>query len=87
MTVRNKVVSALRWALVINFLGLAYASGISIYVIRLLEPKDYALMAIAMVFTGFATFFCARPAWEILSSRSEVRPEAYCVKYLASLYC
>jgi O-antigen/teichoic acid export membrane protein len=55
MTVRNKVVSALRWALVINFLGLAYAWGISIYVIRLLEPHDYALMAIALVFTGFAT--------------------------------
>jgi teichuronic acid exporter len=55
MTVRNKVVSALRWALVINFLGLVYAWGISIYVIRLLEPHDYALMAIALVFTGFAT--------------------------------
>ena len=56
MTVRNKVVSALRWALAMNFLGLAYAWGISIYVIRLLEPSDYALMAIAFVFTGFATF-------------------------------
>ena len=55
MTVRNKVVSALRWAFAIDSLALTYAWGVSIYVIRLLEPKDYALMAIALVFTGFAT--------------------------------
>ena len=55
MITRNKVVSALRWALIGNLLAQTYGWGISIYVIRLLEPKDYALMAIALVFTGFAT--------------------------------
>jgi len=33
MTVRNKVVSALRWALMGNFLASVYTWGISIYVI------------------------------------------------------
>ena len=55
MTVHNKVLSALRWAIAGNFLASAYTWGVSIYVIRLLEPKDYALMAIALVITGLAT--------------------------------
>lgn len=54
LTLRNKVVSALRWAAIFNIIGQVYGWAASIYVIRLLVPEDYALMAIALVFTGFA---------------------------------
>ncbi len=49
MELRHKVVSALRWSAAARALGQLVSWGITIVVIRLLDPQDYGLMAMAMV--------------------------------------
>ena len=43
------------WLSSLTFIGQAIAWAITLVVIRLLEPKDYGLMAMAAVFIGFLT--------------------------------
>ncbi len=49
MELRHKVMSALRWTAAARTLGQLVSWFITIYVIRLLSPVDYGLMAMAMV--------------------------------------
>ncbi len=49
MELRHKVMSALRWTAAARVLGQLFSWFITIYVIRLLSPADYGLMAMAMV--------------------------------------
>lgn len=49
MDIRQKVLSALRWSAAARLLGQVFSWGITIVVIRLLDPQDYGLMAMAMV--------------------------------------
>lgn len=49
MDLRKKVVSALRWSAAARVLGQIVSWAITIIVIRLLDPQDYGLMAMAMV--------------------------------------
>jgi O-antigen/teichoic acid export membrane protein len=53
MDIRSKVMSALRWSAASRFLGQLFSWAITIYVIRLLSPGDYGLMAMAMVVLSF----------------------------------
>ena len=52
MSLRERVLSALRWSFVAKGIGQFFNWAITIYVIRLLSPEDYGLMATAMVFVG-----------------------------------
>jgi O-antigen/teichoic acid export membrane protein len=52
---RQKVISSFMWLSSLTFLGQAVTWVITLVVIRLLEPKDYGLMAMASVFIGFLT--------------------------------
>ncbi|MFK7975413.1 MAG: lipopolysaccharide biosynthesis protein [Halioglobus sp.] len=49
MDLSQKVMSALRWSAAARFFGQLFSWGITIFVIRLLDPQDYGLMAMAMV--------------------------------------
>jgi teichuronic acid exporter len=53
MDIRSKVKSALRWSAASRFLGQAVSWTITVFVIRLLSPGDYGLMAMAMVLVSF----------------------------------
>lgn len=53
MELRHKVMSALRWTAAARTLGQLVSWFITIYVIRLLSPEDYGLMAMAMVVISF----------------------------------
>jgi len=53
MDIRSKVMSALRWSAASRFLGQLVSWTITIFVIRLLSPGDYGLMAMAMVVVSF----------------------------------
>ena len=53
MAIRSKVMSALRWSAASRLLGQLASWAITIFVIRLLSPGDYGLMAMAMVLVSF----------------------------------
>ncbi len=53
MAIRNKVMSALRWSAASRLIGQVASWAITIFVIRLLSPGDYGLMAMAMVLVSF----------------------------------
>jgi O-antigen/teichoic acid export membrane protein len=55
--VGDQVVSGFRWMAVGRFAGQAFAWAVTIFVIRILEPADYGLMAMAMVVIGFLGIF------------------------------
>ncbi|MDZ7752551.1 MAG: lipopolysaccharide biosynthesis protein [Gammaproteobacteria bacterium] len=51
-SLRSRVLGALSWAAGAKALGQIISWGITLYVIRLLTPQDYGIMALAMVFIG-----------------------------------
>lgn len=53
MDLRSKVLSALRWTAAARFLGQLVSWVMTIFVIRLLSPEDYGIMAMAMVLIAF----------------------------------
>jgi O-antigen/teichoic acid export membrane protein len=55
MTMKLKVLTALRWIAVARFAGQICSWAITIYVIRILSPDDYGLIAMASVLIGLAT--------------------------------
>ena len=55
MDIRSKVLSALRWSAASRFFGQLVSWAITIFVIRLLSPGDYGLMAMAAVVVSFLT--------------------------------
>lgn len=56
-TVAGKVRSALRWMIAVRVFVQAINWGSTIVILRLLDPEDYGLLAIAMVFIGFVGMF------------------------------
>lgn len=56
-TVAGKIRSALRWMIAVRILVQAINWGSTVVIIRLLQPEDYGLLAIAMVFIGFVGMF------------------------------
>ena len=53
----EKVVTGFRWMAIGRFSGQIFAWFVTIYVIRILTPEDYGLMAMAMVVIGFLALF------------------------------
>lgn len=51
------VIGSLKWVAALRILGQLVNWGATIFVIRLLSPADYGLMAFAAVFTGFIAMF------------------------------
>jgi len=54
MEIREKVLYALKWGALLKIISQIVTWSATIYVIRLLTPEDYGVMAIATVFVGFA---------------------------------
>ena len=55
MDIGKQVVSSLKWVAVAKFLGQLCTWAITIFVIRLLEPEDYGLLALAVAVMGLIT--------------------------------
>lgn len=53
MDLGGKAASALRWSGGVTFLSQLATWAMTIFVIRILSPEDFGLMAIAMMFVGF----------------------------------
>ncbi len=53
MNLKKKVLNALGWSASAKFLGQIVTWAVTIYVIRLLEPEDYGLMAMAVLVSEF----------------------------------
>ncbi len=53
MEIRERVLHAIKWSASTKLLGQVITWGTTIYVIRLLTPEDYGLMAIALLFINF----------------------------------
>ena len=52
MTIRDKVLTAIRWTAIARFSGQLVTWAVTIFVIRILSPADYGMMAMAMVLTS-----------------------------------
>ena len=52
MTLRKSVLTAIRWTLLARFSGQLFTWAVTLFVIRILEPADYGLMAMAMLLTS-----------------------------------
>lgn len=57
MGIKAKVISGLKWEATAKLAGQLVTWGFTILVMRLLEPKDYGLMAMAMLFVSFLHLF------------------------------
>ncbi len=55
MDIGKQVISSLKWVAVAKFIGQLCTWAITIFVIRLLEPEDYGLLALAVAVMGLAT--------------------------------
>ncbi|HEX5136524.1 MAG TPA: lipopolysaccharide biosynthesis protein [Planctomycetota bacterium] len=55
MDIRQKVVSGLRWSTTAKFGAQLVSWACTLVVMRLLEPRDYGLMAMAVAFVSFCT--------------------------------
>lgn len=57
MSLRGQVLHSLKWLTAARFVGQAFAWATTLVVIRLLDPSDYGLMAMATIIVGFASLF------------------------------
>lgn len=57
MSLRNDVLHSLKWLAGARFAGQLFTWAITLVVIRILQPADYGLMAIAGMLIGFAALF------------------------------
>ena len=55
MDIGKQVVSSIKWVAVAKFIGQMCTWAITIFVIRLLEPEDYGLLALAVAVMGLVT--------------------------------
>ena len=55
MDIGKQVVSSLKWVAAAKFIGQICTWAITIFVIRLLEPEDYGLLALAGAVMGLVT--------------------------------
>ena len=54
MTIGQQVSSSLRWMAGMRVAGQIFTWGSTLFVIRLLSPEDYGLMAMATIVIGFS---------------------------------
>ena len=52
MTIRRKVLTAIRWTVIARLTGQVFTWAATLFVIRILNPSDYGLMAMSMVLTS-----------------------------------
>lgn len=57
MSLRDQVLHSLKWLAAARMLGQVVTWSVTLLVIRLLEPSDYGLMALANILIGFANLF------------------------------
>jgi O-antigen/teichoic acid export membrane protein len=56
-SIRRRVLEGVVWLTVVKIFGQAFSWIITVYVIRILSPNDYGLVAMAGVYVGFITLF------------------------------
>jgi len=56
-SLRRRVLEGVFWLSVVKVFGQVFSWVITVYVIRILSPNDYGLMAMAGVYVGFITLF------------------------------
>jgi O-antigen/teichoic acid export membrane protein len=75
MSFTSRIVAGLGWTAGGRFLGQLVAWGVSIFVIRILNPEDYGLMAMATVLTAFAALFAELGlGWAVVHAREVDTP-------------
>ena len=57
MSLRSQALSGFRWTASVRLLSQVITWAITIFVVRLLSPTDYGLIAMATVFIGFLQMF------------------------------
>jgi teichuronic acid exporter len=72
MTMREQVMSALRWTIGARLTAQVIAWAITLVVIRILSPTDYGLLAMASVFIGFLTMFSEFGLGSAVVQRTEI---------------
>src|SRR5215470_2551178 len=57
MSLKKQVMGGLAWTAGGRFAGQVFTWAITIFVVRLLNPADYGLLAMAVIFTSFCGLF------------------------------
>jgi O-antigen/teichoic acid export membrane protein len=75
MSFSARIIAGLGWTAGGRFLGQLVAWGVSIVVIRILNPEDYGLLAMAGVLTGFVALFSELGlGWAVVHAREVDTP-------------
>lgn len=72
MELGKKVISSLKWVAAAKFIGQMITWAITIYVIRLLEPEDYGLLAIAVAVMGLIALINEMGLGSVIVQRENV---------------
>lgn len=75
MNLRTKVISALKWTTINRIIGQIVTWGATIFVIRLLAPEDYALIAIAGLVIGFSELLRDLGLGAVIIQRDDIDDE------------
>jgi O-antigen/teichoic acid export membrane protein len=57
MSLKNKVISGLKWSIITKLIAQLFSWISTFFVIRMLSPEDYGIMALAMAFVLFGNLF------------------------------
>ncbi len=74
MTIRKSVLTAIRWTVLARFSGQLFTWAVTIFVIRILSPSDYGLMAMAMVLTSLLFLVNNIGLESVLVQRANIDP-------------
>jgi PST family polysaccharide transporter len=79
---REKTLTGLAWSMIAQFTNQALRFVLSVTLARLLTPKDFGLMGMIVVFTGFASLFSDLGFGASLVQRREIEE-----RHLSSMFC
>ncbi len=77
MDLRARVVSALRWSIIGRVISQIVTWAVTIYVIRLLAPEDYALMALVALILGLAELIRELGLSEVIIQRDNLNKDDF----------
>jgi teichuronic acid exporter len=85
VTLKNKVLTGLKWSLIAKLLTQIVSWVATFYVIRLLTPEDYGVIAIYSIFYSFITIFAVNGFLSSLIKTQKKSPEISSVIFTLSL--
>ncbi len=86
MTLKNKVLRGLKWSLLAKLLTQIISWVATFYVIRLLSPEDYGVIAIYSIFYSFITIFAVNGFMSSLIKTQRKSSEISSVIFTLSLF-